>query len=170
MNNETTERWALAMGLERALKTITNGKDPDSERAQLDAQLLADYAEGRADRMPIRINGVEVCKLTIRKTEGGTVGRLYLDDAKRFVAWLCDDGRQYLEAFLSVPKCAEMLLKFCVDSVLLDGEVPAGTEYAAEEVPDSITTSVVGYKPEKMAKAFGADLPSAIAALVAGDE
>lgn len=166
-----SERWALALALRKVLDQITDGKRSDSIRALLDSELLADYADGRSDRKPVMVRGTKVGSLGIRSTPAHTEARLYLEDAKQFVKWLQGpDATQYLEAFVKSRKCSELLLKFCVDAVLLDGEVPAGCSFAYEDVPEQVTTAYSGITPEKVAEALGAELPGAVLALMAAGE
>lgn len=167
------ERLVMAASMQKVLDHITDRNDPDSERAQLDAELLADYAAGRADRRPIRANGQKVAALCIRTTPAHTEGKLYKEDAAELLAWCFapgEDGRPNawaaLEAFLSVPKCCETFLRFLADQTLLTGEVPAGCSYALEDCPEKVTTMLTGLKPEAVAQAFGAELPSAVAAMM----
>lgn len=165
------ERWALALALRKVLDQITDGKRSDSIRALLDSELLADYADGRSDRRPVMVRGTKVGSLGIRSTPAHIEARLYLEDAKQFVAWLQSLGAtQYLETFVKTRKCADMLLKFCIDAVLLDGEVPAGCSFAYEDVPEQVTTAYTGITPEKVAEALGAELPGAVLALMTAEE
>lgn len=165
------ERWALAVALRKILDEVLDGKREDSIRALLDSELLSDYADGRSDRRPVVVQGTKVGSLGIRSTPAHTEARLYLEDAKQFVAWLqSPDATSYLETFVKSRKCADMLLKFCVDAVLLDGEVPAGCSFAYEDVPEQVTTAYSGITPEKVAEALGAELPGAVLALMAAGE
>ena len=164
------ERWAVALGLRKLLDDILDGKREDSIRALLDSELLADYVAGRADRKPVRVRGKKIGSLYVRSTPAHTEARLYMEEPKDYAGWLCTEGRQYLERFLGVPKCADMMLKFSVDAVLLDGEVPAGCSFAYEDVPEQVTTAYSGITPQKVADALGAELPGAVLALMTPEE
>lgn len=165
------ERWALGIALRKILDEELDGKREGSTRAMLDSELLADYAAGRSDRRPVMVRGTKVGSLGIRSTPAHTEARLYLEDAKQFVAWLqSPDATSYLETFVKTRKCSELLLKFCVDAVLLDGEVPAGCSFAYEDVPEQVTTAYSGITPQKVADALGAELPGAVLALMTPEE
>ena len=105
------ERWALGIALRKILDEELDGKREGSIRALLDSELLADYAAGRSDRRPVMVRGTKVGSLGIRSTPAHTEARLYLEDAKQFVAWLqSPDATSYLETFVKTRKCSELLL------------------------------------------------------------
>lgn len=171
MTMNDRERFAVLMGIEKAIKTETDRNAPTSARAREDADLLQAYHRDGTDRRRYTVKGKPVGTLSVTVTPAIEVHRTYLEDFAEFWPWFAENGEGILAAFLATASKQADFMRFVDDYALTTGEVVPGTLQGIEVQPEKITTTARGFKPEDVAKALGAELPAAIAgALVAPEE
>lgn len=156
-----TEKLAVAVAMEKAIKRMTDGKNPDSIRARVDTKLQGLYEEAGADRLRLVINGVEVGALSRRKGSVKEVASVSVTDYAALMAWLEANPPAMVRVLDSAAKAL-------AKEVELNGEVPDGCIATVERVERPASTAVYKCEPEDVADALGNGLQDAIAGLLEG--
>lgn len=156
-----TERLAVAVAMEKAIKRMTDGKDPDSVRARVDARLHELYEDEGADRLRLVVNGTEVGALSRRKGSVRETATVTVTDYDALMEWLRGNPPAMVRVFDSAAKAL-------AKEVEASGEVPDGCVATVERVERPASTAVYKCEPEDVAAALGDGLQDAVAGLLDG--
>lgn len=154
------ERLALAQALYKKVGEYVSTKG-SSLRSAADANLMEMFEDDGIDRQRIRINGVEVGTLGISFTKEHTERKMVVDDEGELVEYALDDVAG-LTAFLC--DNAQAL----ADWYMQEGTVPDGCHVHLRGVPKEPKGTVLRVDPDKVAKAYGMNLPDAVYGLLEG--
>ncbi len=159
------EKLALSCAMEKALHKINDPKNPDSLRAQMDAQLMDAYLEDGTDRRRVMVNGQPVGTYSVTSTKGVSGKEPRVADYDEFAEWFAQDSNMgYLHRL--VDKC----LKDALAIATSEGECPDGVVWVDVEEPPRIKGTVLRVDPEKLQKALGPQLESSVMGLIAPSE
>ena len=155
-----TEALAIAQGMYKALKTMTDTGDENNLRGQVDARLIDDYNDDGTDSRALLVNGIRVGKVSISTSRPSKKVCVHVEDYDKLMAWL--DGKPAL-----VSSIIAAGMKHIEKYVTETGEVPDGcSATTVEDKGGRVTgTRITGCKPEDVANALGDALPQAISGL-----
>lgn len=162
MSNEltTTEKLTIAQALYKSVADVVSTKNPDSLRAEVDAEMLDTYRREGIKSRDLRLNGEKVGTYSVRVKKAFTKERPVLTDMSAFKAWL-EDNQEYAVGYaLSQPDFAEWVIQ--------QGELPDGYELDRVEFPEIAAGTTLKVDVQKVADAMGNELPSAVAGLLGG--
>ena len=158
------EALALAQAMYKALGAIVSTRDPDSLRGRIDATMRERFESEGIDRMRLTINGTEVGRLSAKVSKRTREVHTYINDGVAFSRWM-QDNEDAATAFAEAHRTE--FARWAVENL---GEVPDGVIVEARDVPGGFAgTTLTGCTPERVRDALGADLPEAMAGLLAGE-
>lgn len=163
MSNEltTTEKLTIAQALYKSVADVVSTKNPDSLRAEVDAEMLDAYRREGIKSRDLRINGEKVGTCSVRVKKAFTKERPVLTDMSAFKAWL-EDNQEYAVGYaLSQPDF--------VDWVIRQGELPSGYDLETIEFPEVAAGTTLKVDVKKVASSMGNELPNAVAGLLGGE-
>lgn len=164
MSNEltTSEKLTIAQALYKSVADVVSTKNPDSLRAEVDAEIIDAYNRDGIKSRDLRLNGEKVGTYSVRVKKAFTKERPVLTDMSAFKAWL-EDNQEYAVGYaLSQPDF--------VDWVIRQGELPSGYDLETIEFPEVAAGTTLKVDVQKVADAMGNELPSAVAGLLGGVE
>ncbi len=164
-DRDDLRRLALMEAMAKALREQTDPRRAGSLRGRMDSELVgAYYAEG-VDRRRIVIDGVDCGTYSVAFSKGRDGVEPVVADYDAFCAWLAaEDNRGYLHRL--VDRC----LGQAVEVSTAEGELPDGVELRRVAEPKRVKGTRLCVKKERVAEAFGAGLPEAVAGLLAAGE
>lgn len=165
------ERLVITQALLKIVTKYTSTRDPDSLRARADADMLANYERMGMKSVDLRINGEKVGTYSIKVSKPTTATnrtRLVVDDSEEAYRWAVRSATDEFEDW-----CIANIDRFCQYALDEFGEVADGAHVETEETgaqPERATGTVLKVDPPKVAHALGAQLPFAVAGLLAGGD
>lgn len=159
------ERLALAQALYKAVGAIVSTKDANSLRSAQDMALMDMYEDTGVDRIALKINDIEVGKLSLRRKKATEKAEVVVDDEVALWGWLYRDADETLLREI-IPHIAKALDAY----VERTGDVPDGCTVRHIKTPEGIAgTTITGCKPENVAEALGAELTEAVVGLLGAE-
>lgn len=155
-----TEALAIAQGLYKALKSMTDTGDESNLRGQVDARIIEDFNDDGIKSRDLRVNGTKVGSIAVTASRPSTKVCVQVEDYDALMSWL--DGKPAL-----VSSIIAAGMKHIEKYVTETGEVPDGcSATTVEDKGGRVTgTRITGCKPEDVADALGDALPQAISGL-----
>jgi len=172
--NQLTDMQQLAVlqALYKQLAEQVSTKDPDSLRAHVDEQVVDWYRATGAKSFDINApSGMKVGTFSVSISKEVPEKRQTVfetEDVDAFVAWLKGDGAQSAIDFA----CC-YADEFALWLTATTGELPEGiaaTEVVTPARPPQVKGTTLRVDVPKVASAFRAELPSAVAGLLGGGE
>src|SRR5574344_1280956 len=148
MNSQLTtiEKLTLAQARYKVVADIVSTKNPDSLRAEVDAEMLKAYELDGIKSRDLRVNGEKVGTYSVRVKKAFSKERQVLTDISVFKAWL-DDNQDYAIGYaLSQPDF--------VSWVVQQGELPDGYELDRVEFPEIAAGTTLKVDVQKVASSM----------------
>jgi len=160
MSSELTpvQRLAVAQAVYRRVGAIVSTKDPDSLRAQCDADMRANFENTGAKSYDVVIDGSKVGTYSVKTSKPKKNVDLRVVDMKAYVEWCCQNSCMTTDDAQARRKFEET------------GEVPDGCEVVEIETAGGYSGTVLKVDEEAVADAVGGLLPSTIAGLLEDGE
>ncbi|MCI6274402.1 MAG: hypothetical protein MR874_06855 [Coriobacteriaceae bacterium] len=164
------ERLAVAQAVFRAVAEVVSTKNPDSLRAQADADLMGMYDSMGVKSIDLKLEGKKVgtYSVTMAKATKETHEKLLrVTEPQRVLEWAKDNETEWDEfVSLAIPRFAQ----YCFEEY---GEVPDGCE--VEEVvtpakPEHPKGTTLRVDPKNVADALQGRLPVYVAGFLEGGE
>lgn len=165
------ERLVIAQALLKTVTKYTSTRDPDSLRARADADMLGNYERMGMKSVDLRVNGEKVGTYSVKvskPTGAAKTSRMVVDDSEAAYRWAVTAAADEFEDW-----CIANIDRFCEYALSEFGEVADGAHVETEEAgaqPERATGTVLKVDPPKVAHALGAQLPFAVAGLLAGGD
>lgn len=165
------ERLTVAQALLKTVTKYTSTKDPDSLRARADADMLGNYERMGMKSVDLRVNGEKVGTYSVKvskATPAREVAQVVVEDPERALKWAETDAHDELREWLLAHM--QEFATWCFDGY---GEVADGARVDAVETPgtpERATGTTLRVDGAKVAHALGAQLPFAVAGLLAGGD
>ena len=165
------ERLAVAQAMYKAVAGMVSTRDPDSLRARADADMLGNYERMGMKSVDLRVNGEKVGTYSVKvskPTGAAKTPRVVVDDSEAAYRWAMTAAADEYEDW-----CIANIDRFCEYALSEFGEVADGAHVETEETdaqPERATGTVLKVDTPKVAHALGAQLPFAVAGLLAGGD
>ena len=164
------ERLYCAQAVMKMVAGETKTGNPDNLRGRCDAEMVERYHATGAKSYDALLNGQKVGTYGVAvKHVKEQVNRIaHVPDRAAWMAWLMEDedAKAWLARFLG--NDADDLAQRYMEET---GEVPSCVEVEEHVKPahDEVTGTTLRVDERKVADAYGAGLPAAVAGLLAGD-
>lgn len=164
MNKERMQQLALAAALQKVLREQLDSRKPGTLYGDAATFLANKYDEDRTDRLRLQINGVNVGTLSCTFSKPVEEDVIAVDDYDSFLFWLfeTEEGRDTLASVIKPNPDV-----FC-DAAKDLGFMPDGCHVEHVQVPAMRKGQTLRVDPVKVAQAYGAGLPGAVAGLIGG--
>lgn len=168
LDNETLRRIVAATELKAELDNIADGRKPMSLRAQMDAEMLGEYADGGAKSYDVRWGDQVVATYSVRKSRRKVRSELQITDWDAFGGWRCDP--ELMMEYILGDQPAENIRKLAEFAVIHTGELPDGCEMVDIETPSTAIGTTLKVDHAAFAEAAGMLPEAAVCALLEGGE
>lgn len=164
------ERLYCAQAVMKMVAGETKTGNPDNLRGRCDAEMVERYHATGAKSYDALLNGQKVGTygVAVRHVKESRTAEMRPTDEAAFVTWLFDDpdGNAWLMKFLD-GGAADLMQVYFEET----GEVPPGAELVEHVKPahDEVAGTTLRVDERKVADAYGAGLPAAVAGLLAGE-
>ena len=170
MSKEMLTQLGELQSLYKWLGRALNTKDPNNLRGQCDAELREAFERDGTDRKTIRINGVEVGKLSAKVSKPSVEEQFQITDWGKYEEWYMDGGEEVVAQALAfvVTKSVEFAEFYFKQT----GEMPDGCDMVERSHPGGtwMGTTITGCAIENVSAALGAPLEANIARMLEGGE
>lgn len=165
------ERLAFEQAVFKVVAENVSAKNPDSLRSYADEEIVGNYRATGAKSYDVRVNGEKVGTYSVRVSKGRpeqVENRLAVRDPYAFDRYVRESATD--EAMEYIHLMQDNFAAFLLNTY---GVVPDGCEMVEERTPaqpSQVTGTTLRIDERRVFKAFGNELPTAMAGLLGGGE
>ena len=165
------EQLAIKQALFKVLADDVGTRDPSNLRGYVSADIISRYQQTGAKSYDLRLEGKKVGTMGVsvsKETEERTERRFEVTDDAALDAWVRgEDAQAFWDAYVTSHR--DEFARWYFECM---GELPDGCEMADVVIPaqpERITGTSLRVDPKRVARALGANLPSAVVGLLGGE-